>query len=259
MTLHQHRQFDLSIPYLERAVSRLGGGRTVSGDREFEVLYAIARGYFWREQFRDRRRRFGTWRCAPAPWTSGPGCSTSRPGAWSCWRVGRGRAAFRRAYLTDQQGTFGGPAVLSALRLEWRGGKEAPALQLLSVLCQLAGPREYTSRAYLFLAVSDLVRGRRDRAGLARGRRAAGPGLGARGRLLARALAELRARRNEPGAADRAVEPVPGGGAGAARSTRSPLDARARFALAVPGRRRRGRGAAPRRAPARRTSCSPRG
>ncbi|HSL82472.1 MAG TPA: lytic transglycosylase domain-containing protein, partial [Thermoanaerobaculia bacterium] len=73
-------------------------------------------------------------------------------------------AVFRRTFLTDRRGGFAGPAVLSALRLEWRSGKEAAALHLLGILSRMPDAREYTSRAYLFLAVSDLARGRGDRA-----------------------------------------------------------------------------------------------
>lgn len=165
LTLHHHRQFDVSVPYLERAASRLGGGRTVSSDRELDVLYAIARGYFWREEFETAAERFA----ALVPRTRDlrerarvlyqQARSEELAGDWPA-----ADATFRKTYLTDREGELAGPALLSAMRLEWRSGREAPALHLLSILSRVPEAREYTSRAYLFIAVSDLVRGRRDRA-----------------------------------------------------------------------------------------------
>jgi soluble lytic murein transglycosylase len=230
MTFDQHRQFDLSIPYLERAVARFGGNRTVSGDRELDARYALARGYFWREQFSVAAARFGdlALRTRDLPERARVLYQQARSlelaGDWD-----GADAGFRRTYLTDRKGDLAGPALLSALRLEWRSGKEPSALQLLSVLGQIPEAREYTSRAYLFLAVSDLVRGRRDRADAwldAAERLDRSSALEAdywRGRL-----AELAAE-SEPGAAERAVERY------LAVALANPfhplaLDARARFA-----------------------------
>lgn len=166
LTFHQHRQFDSSIPYLERAMVRMGSGRTVANDLEFDARYALARGYFWRRQFEVAATRFA----ALAPRTRDlkerarvlyqQARSLELAGDWT-----GADAVYRRTYLTDREGEFAGPAVLSAMRLEWRSGKESPALHLLGILSRIPGARDYTSRAYLFLAVSDIVRGRRDRAG----------------------------------------------------------------------------------------------
>lgn len=166
LTFHQHRQFDLSIPYLERAMARMGEGRTVADDLELEAHYGLARGYFWRERFQVAASRFA----ALAPRTRDleerarvlyqQARSLELAGNWT-----DAEAVYRRTYLTDKDGEFAGPAVLSAMRLEWRSGREAPALHLLGVLSRIPDAQNYTSRAYLFLAVSDVVRGRWDRAG----------------------------------------------------------------------------------------------
>ena len=210
LTLHHHRQFELSVPYLERVASRMGGGRTVSGDEELEVLYAIARGYFWREEFAVAAERFGELVLRTrnleerARVLYQQARSQELDGDWQ-----EADRTFRKAFLTDREGPLAGPALLSALRLEWRGGGargEQSALDLLSVLGKLTGAREYASRAYLFLAVSDLVRGRRDRA----------PGWLAAAERLDRdsayeaeywrgRWAELGAHQREPGAAAEAV------------------------------------------------------
>lgn len=165
LTFHQHRQFDLSILYLERLAPRLGGGRTVRSDRELDALYALARGYFWRDQFAVAADRFAD--LAPRTRDLAERARVLYQQARSLELAGDwtgADAAFRRTFLTDRQGELAGPAVLSALRLEWRGGREAPALHLLGILLRMPEAREYASRAHLFLAVSDLVRGRLDRA-----------------------------------------------------------------------------------------------
>src|SRR6185295_5341228 len=56
------------------------------------------------------------------------------------------------------------PSILGALRLEWRNGSEASALKLFRELVTRPEWRNQTVRAGLFLAASDIVRGRRDRA-----------------------------------------------------------------------------------------------
>lgn len=165
LTFHQHRQFDLSIPYLERAVPRLSRGRRVRSDQELEARYALARGYFWRERLAVAADRFARLALESrdleerARVLYQQARSLELLGDWT-----RADAVFRRTFLTDREGDFAGPAVLSALRLEWRGGQEAAALHLLGVLSRIPDARHYSSRAYLFLAVSDIVRGRRDRA-----------------------------------------------------------------------------------------------
>ena len=73
---------------------------------------------------------------------------------------------FRRAYLGDRSGEWAGAALLSALRIEFRTGKEEPALELFGVLSERAAWRGLARRAALFLSASDLVRGRADRAAI---------------------------------------------------------------------------------------------
>ena len=165
MTFHQHRHFDLSIPYLEKAMARLSRGRTVRSDRELDAHYALARGYFWREQFALAADRFAELALRArdleerAEVLYQQARSLELAGDWTA-----ADAVFRRTFQTDRRGGFAGPAVLSALRLEWRSGKEAAAFHLLGILSRMPDAREYTSRAYLFLAVSDVARGRGDRA-----------------------------------------------------------------------------------------------
>ncbi len=70
---------------------------------------------------------------------------------------------FRQAYVAEPQGAWAPHALLAALRLEWRAGSEVEALSLYEKLTADPKWRAEAARAALFLAASDLVRGRRDR------------------------------------------------------------------------------------------------
>jgi soluble lytic murein transglycosylase-like protein/tetratricopeptide (TPR) repeat protein len=165
LTLHHHREYDRSIPYLERVVGRLPNRRIVVDDQDFEARYALARGYFWREQFAVAARRFadlalrarGLEERARVLYQQAR--SLELRGDWP-----EADAVYRRTYMTLQDGRFAGPSLLSALRLEWRGGRERDALDLFRLLSSHRGSSEYAARAALFLAASDIVRGRSDRA-----------------------------------------------------------------------------------------------
>ncbi len=81
-------------------------------------------------------------------------------GAWPA-----AAARYRQAWQADSQGQdWAAPAILGALRLEWRNGAEASALKLYRELVTRKDWRVQTARASLFLAASDLARGRADRA-----------------------------------------------------------------------------------------------
>ncbi len=165
LTFHQHREFDRSTAYLERAVARRQGHLTVATDEEFEARYALARGYFWREQFALAAAHFGNLALRArdleerAKVLYQQARSQELDGNWDAADAG-----FRRTFQTLPKGDLAGPALLSALRLEWRSGEEVPALHLLGMLSRLHGAEEHAARADLFLAASDIVRGRADRA-----------------------------------------------------------------------------------------------
>jgi len=73
---------------------------------------------------------------------------------------------FRQAYVAEPQGVWAARSLLAALRLEWRAGSEPQALSLYEKLTADPKWRPEAARAALFLAASDLVRGRRDRVGV---------------------------------------------------------------------------------------------
>jgi soluble lytic murein transglycosylase len=72
--------------------------------------------------------------------------------------------AFRLAHNADPTGNWAAASLFASMRLEWRIGEENSALELYALLVGNRSWRRMASRAGLFLASSDLVQGRRDRA-----------------------------------------------------------------------------------------------
>ncbi len=164
LALHQHRDFARSNQYLDRSLSALVPGRVLDGV-SFSQHYARSRNDFWLGTFKAAAERFaGLSEVAP----------TAEKKADALYQQGRSHelanewtaasASFRRAYLADPAGEWGGAALLSALRLEWRAGNEAAAREAYQLLLALRGSREHAARGALFLAASDLAQGRADRA-----------------------------------------------------------------------------------------------
>lgn len=81
-------------------------------------------------------------------------------GAWPA-----ASSRFRAAYQAEPAGmTWAAPALAAALRVDWRSGAEAAALSFYQRLTTRPEWSGEAARAALFLASSDIVRGRRDRA-----------------------------------------------------------------------------------------------
>ncbi|MEM7481588.1 MAG: lytic transglycosylase domain-containing protein [Acidobacteriota bacterium] len=162
-TFHHHRQFDRAIELLEPQVRSYRG--ELDGE-EFDVAYELVRSYFWQERFAAAAAGFGTLadrvslptRKAQALYQQGR--SLELNGEWAL-----AAQTFRRAYLADPTGRWSSSGLIGAMRLEWRGGDEDAALELLDLLNSRRQWTRVGARAALFAAVSDLVRGRADRAG----------------------------------------------------------------------------------------------
>jgi soluble lytic murein transglycosylase-like protein/tetratricopeptide (TPR) repeat protein len=161
LTAYRHRDFSRALELLTPWVERGLAGPFDSIGREAE--YAAARSEFWRGAYPRAVARFT--RIAEASRSSG-----ERSDAWH--QVGRSHelagdpdaalASFDRAYHEDPRGDWAGAALLSALRLEALHGDTAAARRRLSVLAASSAFATHTARGALFLAVSDLVRGRAD-------------------------------------------------------------------------------------------------
>jgi soluble lytic murein transglycosylase-like protein len=164
LTFERHGDFDRALVLLQRAAGKgnalsprdayetqLGTGESLMGDQRYaEASLAFARLATLAKNAGDRARAL----------YEEARCHELR-GAWPA-----ADRTFRQAWAAEPQGpSWAAPALLSALRLEWRAGPEAPALSLYAKLAADPKWRGETARAALFLAVSDLVRGRHDRAG----------------------------------------------------------------------------------------------
>ena len=168
LALHHHREYDRSIPYLERALARFPKRRIVADDNEFEARYALARGYFWREELAVAAEHFADLALRARDLEERSrvlyqqGRCLELMGRWTA-----ADAVFRRTYMTLQGGRLSAPALLSAMRLEWRNEHqhERDALDLYRLLVNRRDGAGYAARGALFLASSDIVRGRSDRAG----------------------------------------------------------------------------------------------
>jgi soluble lytic murein transglycosylase len=182
MTFFEHRELDRSVRQLAHVFGAPGArgapgakSRPPSPRELAEARYALGRADFWQGRFEAAAKTFGevaegTPSAAErARALLQQGRSYEMPGDWK-----RAVASFRLAFLAEPGGEWAAPSLLATLRLEWRTGDEATATSVLSMLGSSPQWRDSARRAALFLAASDLVRGRADRAGAWLDRAAAG-------------------------------------------------------------------------------------
>jgi len=160
---YQHRRFDRALAFLEPVIE---GWPEHLSDSRFEVAYTAARSRFWREEFPAAADAFGalagrtTGRSLRAQALYQQGRALELSGDWRA-----AAEAYRRAYAVDPLGGWAPSSLFAALRTEWRHGEEERAGQLYELLLGQRRWIDTAARASLFLAASDLVRGRADRAG----------------------------------------------------------------------------------------------
>jgi soluble lytic murein transglycosylase len=165
-TFFEHRELDRALRQVGQILGYFGQGSKPPPNRELaEARYLLGRVHFWQGRFGVAAQVFGAI-------AEGTGNATERARAlfqqgrslemMGQWK--RATASFRLAFLTEPEGDWAASSLLSTLRLEWRSGNEAPALSIFELMSARGGWRESTRRAALFLAASDLVRGRGDRA-----------------------------------------------------------------------------------------------
>ena len=167
LAFQQHREFERALRHLRLALGGPPGGHGALSETEaIEARYAQARSLFWQERYGQAATLFGELaERARAPSERARALyqqarCNELVGQWNVAATG-----FRRAFRSDIKGELAAPSLLAALRLDWRGGREEAATELYSILLTRREWREPTFRAALFLAASDVVRGRRDRAG----------------------------------------------------------------------------------------------
>lgn len=167
LAFHQHRDFERALRHLRLALGgSFGGQGALSENESLEARYAQARSLFWQERYSGAAALFGE--LAERARTPAERARALYQQARCHELIGQWTLAttgYRRAFRTDLKGELAAPSLLAALRVDWRGGREQAASELYSILLTRREWREPTFRAALFLAASDIVRGRRDRAG----------------------------------------------------------------------------------------------
>jgi soluble lytic murein transglycosylase len=176
MTFFEHREFDRSLRQLARVFELVGvKGKSPSARELAEARYALGRADFWQGRFEPAAKTFGeVAESAPGAAERArallqQGRAYEMMGDWQ-----RAVASFRLAFLAEPGGEWAAPSLLAALRLDCRSGDEATGASVLAMLASSPKWRDSARRGALFLAASDLVRGRADRAGAWLDRAAAG-------------------------------------------------------------------------------------
>ena len=165
LAFHEHREFPLAIQHLARALARLPGTSSLSRSEVFDLRYAQARSHFWQRRYTVAAAAF-----------SALAGDTRTPELRSKVLFQQGRCheldddwekaieTFARAYAAAPGGGWVDSTLLGQLRLLWRLGREREALDAYETLARRRRIGAQT-RALMFMAASDLVQGRRDRAG----------------------------------------------------------------------------------------------
>jgi len=162
MTFHLHQELGRALGLLQRA---LGGGEALSRQDALETRYIQAHVRLSEQSYGPAASLFGDLANQARTMRERSrdlyyqGTSYELHGDWR-----PAATSFQMAYRSDPSGEWAAPSLLSALRLEWRSGNEAPAGTLFFVLAGRPEWHAATLRAGLFLAASDIVRGRADRA-----------------------------------------------------------------------------------------------
>src|SRR3954468_3779236 len=163
ITFQKHNDFDRALVMLQRA---LGKGDALPAREAYETQVRMGEIELAQQRWAEASLAFTR---------LGNTARTAADRAYALYLEGRshelrGAVAtadrnFLRAYAAEPQGPWASRTLLSALRVEWRAGSESQALSLYEKLTADPKWRPEAARAALFLAASEIVRGRRDRVG----------------------------------------------------------------------------------------------
>jgi soluble lytic murein transglycosylase len=166
LTFFDHREFERSLRQLGHILGTEGSGKPPSAHELTEAKYALARCHFWQGRYLQAAQVFHE--LAESARAASDRARNLLQEA-RCYEMAgqreRAAATFRLCFLAEPDGDQSPTALISQLRLEFRNGNESAALPLFETLSAHPAWRDSARRAALFLAVSDLVRGRGDRAG----------------------------------------------------------------------------------------------
>ena len=166
LTFHYHREFELAVPFLKRGIAAIRGGTSgLRGVDRADALYALARAYFWLE---DYPKAAATFLEVATAETASSKTAQAYFQQGRCWELeGDWTAAvksYRQAFIITPTSNWTPAALLSAMRLEWRRGSAEVALGFLAQLGSRSDWKSMMNRGLLFLAVSDIVSDRADQA-----------------------------------------------------------------------------------------------
>lgn len=165
MVLHQHRDFARSSRLLRQALVQLEQA-ALPDDRLHEALYALARNSFWLGDYAAAASGFGELAKRPYPAEQAAralyqqGRAHELQGQWS-----DASESYRGAFIAEPDGEWAAAALISTMRIEWRLGAKEPALEAYQQLRDNRSWRGPAARAAIYLAASEIVRGRTDRVG----------------------------------------------------------------------------------------------
>lgn len=170
LAFYHHREFEIAIHHLARTVVQLSTADDISEREAFECRYALARSNFWLGRHRAAANAFDA--LARSTNSRQRQAQTLYQKARSLELAGMENpnvlwpeaiAAFEAAYLAEPTGRWADAALIADMRLRWLTGGEDAALEVFEVL-RTRNRRDTTARALLFLASSDLVRNKVERA-----------------------------------------------------------------------------------------------
>lgn len=175
-TFYRHRVFETAFELLSRVDRRLVASRTLpkgwTARSVFETRYALARSLFWLGRYEEAAARFGNLaKNAPKSVLKAKSLYQQarchelrgvdpvlRADAWT-----RALGIFEQARAADPKSGWASAGLIAAMRIEWLLGREEDALVTYTKL-EATGRRDNAVRALIFLAASDLVQRRGDRA-----------------------------------------------------------------------------------------------
>ncbi|HEY9419777.1 MAG TPA: tetratricopeptide repeat protein, partial [Thermoanaerobaculia bacterium] len=160
-TFYQHREFDRALLHLQRA---LGDGSALPPRDDHATRLAIGMSLVSQQRYREAVAVLNRLALLSKSPSERARAYYEEASAWEMLGARQNASTrFRQAVVSEPQGRLAAASLLGALRQEWRAGSEKTALELYR---QLAGKLEWRNeavRAALFMASSDLVRGRTDR------------------------------------------------------------------------------------------------
>ena len=164
LSFYNHREFDTAIAHLARAQVKMPSAENISRNEAFECRYALARSHFWRQRFRPAAAGFAS--LLPLATSPERRAQLIYQRARCLELAGDWQPAiqlFESAFAAEPKGRWADAALIASLRLHWLSGAEDDALAAYRRLIEIR-KLSLASRSLLFLASTDLVSGRSDRA-----------------------------------------------------------------------------------------------